>query len=126
MGVNYLIDTNVAIDYINDKLPESIAHVIDNATLNISVITRMELLVWKSATTGHLAIIQNFISACNVYDLAELIILEGIHIRKNSGIKLPDAIIAATAIVNDLTLLTRNTKDFAKLTGLQVTDPWIA
>ena len=82
MGVNYLIDTNVAIDYINDKLPESIAHVIDNATLNISVITRMELLVWKSATTGHLAIIQNFNSACNVYDLAELIILEGIHIRK--------------------------------------------
>jgi predicted nucleic acid-binding protein len=38
-----------------------------------------------------------------------------VEIRKNHRIKLPDAIIAATALNHDLVLLTRNTEDFKKL-----------
>ncbi|MBS1503550.1 MAG: PIN domain-containing protein, partial [Bacteroidetes bacterium] len=37
---------------------------------------------------------------------------EIIHIRKNYKIKIPDAFIAATALTNDLVLLTRNVEDF--------------
>jgi predicted nucleic acid-binding protein len=37
--------------------------------------------------------------------------------------KLPDAIIAATALVNDLTIITRNIKDFDKIEGLEVLNP---
>ena len=40
------------------------------------------------------------------------------------GKKLPDAIIAATAIINDFTLITHNIKDFQKVTGLQVIDSY--
>jgi predicted nucleic acid-binding protein len=47
-----------------------------------------------------------------------------IEVRKNSNIKLPDAIIAATAIQNDLTLLTRNIKDFTKVKELKVYNPF--
>ena len=39
-------------------------------------------------------------------------------------IKLPDAIIAATALVHNLTLLTRNEKDFSKISNVEITNPW--
>ena len=47
-----------------------------------------------------------------------------IELRKNLKIKIPDAIIAATALTNDLILVTRNTDDFRNMTGLEVMNPW--
>lgn len=46
-----------------------------------------------------------------------------IEIRKKYKIKLPDAIIAGTALTYSLTLVTRNTKDFDKIEGLSVINP---
>jgi len=40
--------------------------------------------------------------------------------KKGTLISLPDILIAATAIINNLTLLTRNTRDFKKITGLTI------
>ncbi len=51
------------------------------------------------------------------------IIERTILLRKAQKIKLPDAIIAATALVHNLTLITRNTGDFSKITGLKIIDP---
>ncbi|MFY8003432.1 MAG: PIN domain-containing protein [Chitinophagaceae bacterium] len=47
------------------------------------------------------------------------------ELRKNFKIKLPDAIIAATAIVNELTLITRNTNDFKHINILRTINPWV-
>ena len=46
-----------------------------------------------------------------------------ILIRKSNKIKLPDAIIAATAIVYNLTLVTRNIDDFKNISGLKIFNP---
>ena len=46
------------------------------------------------------------------------------ELRKMYKIKLPDAIIAATALVYDLTLITRNTNDFRHIEFLQMIDPY--
>ena len=51
------------------------------------------------------------------------IIEETISIRKTHKIKLPDAIIAATCMVNGLEILTLNTKDFENINKLKVIDP---
>jgi predicted nucleic acid-binding protein len=53
-----------------------------------------------------------------VFNLDEEIILETINIRKKYAIKLPDAIIAATCLLNNCQLITNNTKDFSKIEGL--------
>jgi predicted nucleic acid-binding protein len=45
------------------------------------------------------------------------------ELRKTYRIKLPDAIIAATSLVYDLTLITSNTKDFKNIKDLQILDP---
>lgn len=50
--------------------------------------------------------------------------LKGIEVRKNYSVKLPDAIIAATALVHDYTLVTRNASDFKKISGLKLLNPW--
>ena len=124
MGLKYLTDTNVAIDYLDDKLSPHSTHLIDTNDLNMTVITRMELLAWSKATPEQDATIRDFISASTVYPLDEPIILAAIEIRKRSKHKLPDAIIAATALVNDYTLITRNVNDFQNTRGLKVLNPW--
>ena len=44
--------------------------------------------------------------------------------RRKVSIKLPDAVIAATALLHDLTLVTRNVKDFEKVDGLRIYNPF--
>jgi len=56
--------------------------------------------------------------------LEEPVILKTIEIRKAYKTKLPDAIVAATALVNEFTIITRNMKDFDKIEGLEVIDPY--
>ena len=64
--------------------------------------------------------LSSFISHSDIFDLEENIILETIQIRKKYSIKLPDAIIAATCLVNNFSLITNNLKDFDKITGLHL------
>ncbi|TDB61346.1 PIN domain-containing protein [Arundinibacter roseus] len=49
-----------------------------------------------------------------------------IEIRRKHKIKLPDAIIAATALVHHLTLVTNNVSDFARIENLLVVNPFAA
>ena len=51
--------------------------------------------------------------------------LMGLAKRSGRGLSSMDGLIAATAIVHDLTLATRNTKDFEGF-GIEIIDPWIS
>ena len=67
--------------------------------------------------------VEIFINGSTVIDLSDDIVSKTIEIRKTKKIKLPDAIIAATALVYDLVLISRNTSDFTNIDGLKVIDP---
>jgi hypothetical protein len=58
-----------------------------------------------------------------VLDLTNNVVEASIDIRKKHKTKLPDAIIAATALVYDLVVISRNTSDFKNIERLQVIDP---
>jgi predicted nucleic acid-binding protein len=58
-----------------------------------------------------------------LHQIDNKIIDKTISIRKQHKIKLPDAIIAATCLVNGLDVLTHNTKDFENIVGLKVYQP---
>jgi predicted nucleic acid-binding protein len=119
----YLIDTNTIIDYLEGKLPEKSNLLLDNLKFQFSIISRIELLAWPRATETQLKLLTDFIAISHIFDFNEPIILKSIEIRKNYRIKLPDAIIASTAIVNKLTLVTRNTSDFVKISNLNLFNP---
>ncbi len=96
-------------------------NVID-ASANISVITEIEALSWTSADKNQEKIVSDFIGDSNVFYLTDDIVKLCVRIRRSRRIKIPDAIIAATAIIADLTLLTSD-KGFHRIDKLKIVDP---
>ena len=126
MGKGYLIDTNVIIGYLDGKIENkgmSFFHPIIDRIPNISVINKIEILRFNSPDNDYKTLVE-FINSSYVFSLNENIIEKTISICRANKIKLPDAIIAATALVNNFTLITRNTSDFKKIADLDFLNPW--
>jgi predicted nucleic acid-binding protein len=123
MGENYLIDTNSISDYFSKILPENgmfyLDEILNKNEPKISIINRIELL--SRLVPGN-KIYQDFVNFCTVIDLDEEIILKTISIRRSRKIRIPDAIIAVTAITYSLTLITHNLSDFENIPNLKIID----
>jgi predicted nucleic acid-binding protein len=124
--IEYLVDTNAVIDYLGKKLPTKgmlfMNDVIDTVP-NISVISKIEVLDFD-APKEHLPLLNGFMNDAIVFDLTNNIVERCIDIRKKYKSKLPDAIIAATALECGYTLITRNTADFKNISKLKLCNPW--
>jgi predicted nucleic acid-binding protein len=122
----YLIDTNAVIDYLGEKLSASgmafMNDIIDAVPL-ISVVTKIEVLGFN-APPEHYQLLKDFMNDATLFGLTDEIIDTSIEVRKNHKTKLPDAIIAATALVNRLIVISRNTKDFQNIDGLACINPY--
>jgi predicted nucleic acid-binding protein len=119
----YLLDSNAIIDYLSAAMPSSamvkMNSIIDDG-LFISLISKIEVLGFHSDTPSINDNNERFIGIARVFELSSEIVDQTISIRKKLKIKLPDAIVAATALVHNLTLITRNTTDFKKYRELQL------
>lgn len=118
----YLIDSNIISDYFSENLTKGFLDFLDPIIAEgpcLSVISQIELLSWK-ADLGIETLIKEFIADSQIVDLKPEIISSCIEIRRSYPIKTPDAIIAATASVEDLILITKNTKDFSRIKGLRI------
>jgi predicted nucleic acid-binding protein len=127
MGERHLIDSNVLIDYLNGNLPDlgkALLRKAVNDTPLLSVISKIEVLSYKNTEDAR-KLLLDFIENSNVFELSKAIVDTTINIRTQKKIKIPDAIIAATALVFDFTLLTRNTADFVNIQGLKMINPWM-
>ncbi len=89
---------------------------------NISVITQIEALSWIHSNKTKENIVKMFIDDAIVLPLTNEIVSRCIKIRRSNKLKTPDAIIAATAIEHNFTLLTKD-KDFFNVKGLKIF-PW--
>lgn len=125
--MGYLLDTNVVINYLDASIPAQgmklLNNIVDDEAI-ISIITKMETLGFSFKSQEEQAITETFVNGSTILDLNNEIVNTTIAIRKNHKTKLPDAIIAATAIVFKLKIISRNTKDFKNIPGLQVIDPF--
>jgi len=121
----YLIDTNVVSDYFSVSFSAAGMTFMDkviDATPNLSIISQIELLCWKAdiATERY---VHNFIADSNVLDISSEVVDRCVRLRKSKKIKTPDAIIAATALAYNYTLITNNEKDFCNIKGLKIINP---
>jgi predicted nucleic acid-binding protein len=126
MGQRYLIDTNVISHLFSGTLPASgrlFVENIINAEFIISVAVEIEVLTYHQSP-DKMPLIEDFVSLATILPLDREVTKKAIEIRKdNRKLKLADAIIAATAIVYQLILITNNTKDFVGIKGLKIVDP---
>ncbi len=124
MGQKYLIDSNAVIDFFNGTLPLNGKQLLNSISPAISVITQIELFCSNNINPQEILQLQKFVSIAIVYNIIdEVIVTQAVNCRKSNKIKTPDAIIAATALVYGLTLITRNTNDFKNIDGLIIVNP---
>ena len=126
MGKGYLIDTNVISHLFANRLPESgrdfVYDVVNNEFL-ISVVVEIEVLTYHE-TPGKIPLVEEFVSLATILPLDEKVKNKAIDLRRTQRkLKLADAIIAATALVYGLTIITNNTRDFKNISGLDIIDP---
>lgn len=124
MGQGFLIDTNVVIYALENKLPSAGAAFLAKLPPVISDITRIELLGWPNATAEQLEPVKAFMAKATMVTITEAVILKTIQLKQTQKIKLGDAIIGATAVVHGFTIVTRNTDDFKNIPGLEVVNPF--
>ncbi len=121
----YLIDNN-AISYFfsvffTEKGMGFMAEVLDQIP-TISGITEIEALSWINPDKSKEQIVKAFIQDATVLTLTPDVVAQCVSIRRSRKIKIPDAIMAATAIVHNRTLITSDS-DFKNIAGLNVIDP---
>jgi predicted nucleic acid-binding protein len=107
--VIFLLDTNVVIGLLAGSEPATRLIQRNKAKFNklaISRISRIELLSFHALTVAGEVELDEFISSVRVYPINVQIESAAIALRRRTRLKLPDAIIGATAQVHGLTLLT--------------------
>lgn len=123
----YLLDTNILIYHWKGEIPESeiekLEEILKHSFL-ISIITKIELLGWGKHTAEGFLKAKDFLRRATVIPVDDELADLTIELRRNSNIRLADALIAATALLNDLVLVTRNEEDFRALEDLEIYNPF--
>ncbi len=127
--MSYLIDTNILIYYFNGLIliDDEKVNKILKTSFNISIITKIEFLSWSKLTQDPTLDkkAKKFLSYATLFDLDDLVAHKTIEIRRKFKTKTPDAIIAATALVHNMSVVTNNISDFSPL-GLEVIEVDVA
>ena len=126
MGQKFIIDSNVIIDYTASRLPKKGSDFVEqifNSDFIISVVVKIEVLGFDDLAKKMLKL-EEFVNTATILSLDDAITKQTIFLRRqHKKLKLGDAIIAATAMVHNLTLITRNAADFKNIAKLNIIDP---
>ena len=110
MGIKVILDSVIIIDHLNN-IDDATQFILNNYSLcHITPITRAEVLA--GASTQQFATVQRLLDTFMLAPLTEAITDHAAQLRQQYRWKLPDAFQASTAIINQHSLVTRNTKDF--------------
>ena len=107
--MNALFDTNILIDYLNG-ISAARDEIRRHERPMISLITWMEVLAGTHAEQSML--VRGFLRRFECVGINAGIAERAVDVRRTYKLKLPDAIICATALEHSALLVTRNTKDF--------------
>jgi predicted nucleic acid-binding protein len=107
-GNRLLLDTNTVLFVLGGD--ETLATFLNGKTLYLSVISELELLSYKNIDKKELTSISNFLAELSIENISEEVKKNTIYLRKNSNLKLPDSIIAATSMTLNIPLVTSDKK----------------
>jgi len=117
MESGFILDSNIAVYLLQGLLTKNASLFLRKVLKQIaqlSLISKIELLCWDEESS----LIENFIDDSIILPISDEIVVKTIEIRRKYKTKLPDAIIAATAIIYNCKLITGNENDFRKIEEL--------
>lgn len=121
----YLLDSNILIysarpehSYLRDYITNEVN------PCRVSVVTIVEVLGFHRITLEDKTYFNSCFALVQAIEVTNEITAKAVALRQGQRLSLGDAIIAATALVYNLELVTRNTSDFAGITQLRILNPF--
>lgn len=118
-----LLDSNIII-YAAQPEHDTLRRFIADHAPAVSAVSYVEVLGYHRLTERERQGFEAFFAAALVLPLSDTVLEQAVHLRQRKKMSLGDALIAATALVNPRTLVTRNTDDFDWISGLTVLNPF--
>jgi len=125
-AVTYLLDTNAIIYHLQGAAElDSVFSEISEGAVEpaVSVVTQIELLGFPQISPREEAAINSLLRNFTIADVDRTVAEQAVGLRRKYGLKLPDAIIAATALVLDACLVSRDV-DLKRVRGLRLLNPF--
>ena len=116
-GTDIFLDTNICIYLLNGDA--DLVELLEGQSLFISVITEIELHAAKSLSDDELDVLNEFIDSVHIIDLTTQVKKKTIGLRRSSNLKLPDSVIAASAILAGFPFISAD-KAFNKISELDL------
>ncbi len=120
-----VLDTNILI-YASKPGGEQLQPWLENPDVVISVVSRIEVLGYPGISEVEFTALEGALMSLPEIGLTEAVVKRAISIRQQRKMGLADAVIAATALVQKMPLVTRNTQDFKHVADLQLINPFDA
>lgn len=118
-----LLDSNVII-YSAQPENEFLRRLIAERAPAVSAVSYVEVLGYHRLTEEERRYFAAFFAEARVLPLAQPVLDEAVRLRQAKKIKLGDSLVAGTALLHGLTLVTRNVDDFIGIDGLRILNPF--
>ena len=118
-----LIDSNIII-YAAQPEYQEIRDFIAEHSPAVSAVSYIEVLGYHRLTQEARHYFEGFFAAAKILPITNDVIGQAVRLKQSRKMTLGDALIAGTAIVNGLMLVTRNVEDFDWIGGLQLLNPF--
>ena len=127
MEVNVLLDTNVLVYHVagDPAATRFLDETIARRSFCLSILSVIEFLGWQGHTDDEFLECKELIELATILPVSKEVADKAIELRRAKRIKLADAVIASTALVNNLSLVTTNIRDFKGIRDLQIIHPLI-
>ena len=118
-----LIDSNIII-YASQREHGELREFISEHSPSVSTVSYVEVLGFHRLTAEDKIHFEDFFAASTILPLSESVLDKAIELRQQQKMSLGDSLIAATCLVYQLTLVTRNTDDFSWIPDLKLLNPF--
>ena len=117
-----LLDSNIIIYSSQDKYDFLKTLVFDRNNA-ISAITKIEVLGFPNLSTKDITYFEHVLNRLNVHPVSSVIIDKAVELKQEKQMGVQDAIIAATAWLYGIELVTRNSDDFKHINEITISNP---
>jgi predicted nucleic acid-binding protein len=117
-----LIDSNIII-YAAQPQYTALRQFIIDMNPAVSAVSYVEVLGYHKLTEQDQQLLEAFFKTAPVLAITQAVLDQAVKLRQLRKMTLGDALVAGTALAHNLTLVTRNTSDFAWIAGLALLNP---